>query len=77
MLHMGMIMAKNNFREQDEEVISRKRSCSIVVRMVKDVKCLQKQLKLVSNDYQLHVVTNALVAFWRISNSALSSLIDE
>jgi hypothetical protein len=38
---------------------------------------LQKQLELVTNDNQLHVVTNALVTFWGISNSALSLLINE
>jgi hypothetical protein len=36
--HMGMIMDENNFKMQDEKVISCKCSCSIVAKMVKGVK---------------------------------------
>ncbi len=71
---MGMIMDEKKLNVQDEEVISWKCSCSIVTRMVKGAKQLQKQLELITNNNQLHIIANALVAFWGISSSGVGAV---
>ncbi len=66
-----MIMDEKNSNVQDEEVISWKCSCGIIARMVKGAKQLQKQLELITNNNQLHVIANVLVAFQGISSSGV------